>query len=139
MRADECAYAAPRACLVPAVHPGRPTLAGTCFLGLESARANHVSLFLKLVVTPVVRYAPRSEAGMAVVVEVMAYFYGFLSGFLEAEWAKNDERQHGGGDGTDSHGMLAEIVDDKLLRTLTNEVMHNLGQVRHFLAQFLPF
>lgn len=111
------------------ISPLLPTLADTCFFGLDNARASHVSLFLKLVVTPVVQFAPRSAAGMAVVVEVMAYFYGFISGFVEAEWALNDERQHGGGGGSDSQGMLAEIVDDKLLRTLTNEVMHHLGQV----------
>ncbi len=116
--------------------PLLPVLAETCFSGLQYAKANHLSLFLKLVVNPFVQYSPRSQAGMTMVTEVMAFFYGFLGDFLAAAWIRNDECQFsehprtGSPDkSSNNEGMLQEIVEDTLLRNLSNDIMHHLNSV----------
>eukprot|EP00040_Diaphanoeca_grandis_P029148 m.169906 g.169906 ORF g.169906 m.169906 type:complete len:1224 (-) comp31595_c0_seq1:50-3721(-) len=120
--------------------PLLPLLAQTCFWGLNHATTTHACLFLKMVVTPIVRYAPRQAEGMVMVTEVMTYYYGYISSFLKTMWHQNEQRQLGvpTTQGQSQPGspvkvsqevMIAEVMEDSQLRLLTQEVCNHLTSI----------
>ena len=126
------------------IGPLSTVLATTCFADMAHMQPRHVVLLLKAIINPLLRFAPRTEAGVGTLLAPLAAFYTFCRAYLTQHFdgrkAAAAAAQAGGGGAAGGGGGGAAGEEDLHQDILIDVQIQNLCKdlAMHFRSILVP-